>query len=178
MRVKILQSQQILNYGVQSYDMFKHWGIDTEGPFPAAEDAAGNKYAMWQWTTWLDGQKWYQPIPRQDLTRLTHRLRDRAFRSQFNQTTGPNTKISSKISKSDTTFQHPSIPKQTEGLGTSSVHWNRCSLNRYRKQTGKTTGPSIELRPSSPLSTSTDLQNTQPRALCPSRSFLLFCHLC
>jgi hypothetical protein len=32
------------NYSVTSYDIFKHWGIDTVGPFP--EDAQGNKYAI------------------------------------------------------------------------------------------------------------------------------------
>lgn len=32
------------NYAVQSHDIFKHWGIDTVGPFPP--DAQGNKYAI------------------------------------------------------------------------------------------------------------------------------------
>ena len=32
------------NYAVKSYDIFKHWGIDTVGPFP--KDAQGNKYAI------------------------------------------------------------------------------------------------------------------------------------
>jgi hypothetical protein len=32
------------NYAVKSYDVFKHWGIDTVGPFP--EDAQGHKYAV------------------------------------------------------------------------------------------------------------------------------------
>jgi RNase H-like domain found in reverse transcriptase/Integrase zinc binding domain/Integrase core domain/Reverse transcriptase (RNA-dependent DNA polymerase) len=32
------------NYTVRSYDIFKHWGIDTVGPFPP--DSQGNKYAI------------------------------------------------------------------------------------------------------------------------------------
>jgi hypothetical protein len=32
------------NYAVQSYDIFKHWGIDSIGPFPP--DAEGNRYAI------------------------------------------------------------------------------------------------------------------------------------
>lgn len=32
------------NYSVRSYDIFKHWGVDTVGPF--SEDAEGNKYAI------------------------------------------------------------------------------------------------------------------------------------